>query len=543
MKEQELYEALVKRQIVDDEAIKRYARAAEPKRSVGFVRVLKPVGIALAALLLAFGVTMAIPASRAEVMRWFRPTSAQEYISQPSEEREPNGELDAMIVPGEQSETNVSVGYASEESIWTEIADHLDSVELGDTMFDGRSLYIRMRMDGIAALADIESLTGGNLTKHVIPPEDTPAYFEDYHTPAEFLSGELPFWADTAVFATFTFADGTKIEGGSFVVDDADIRPLMDSLNRDDLIQGNYATPEQFKEINARELAYLKDRTVGVLYTTSLSDYHLVYNYPELCRENRERTLLDLFRDNADENGRTTVTVGMVILEDCGDGPEEIVLDAALGTVTVDLEAYKSLKKAELKPGTEAVFAPEEAVFSLEDWPKDENGVPYCTVTNLPVNLDGLTLKPQEGAYIDALGVQNLRITLAAPKSWDRRILEALNGLELYFDVLINGELIGSLSGLHMERYENGTVTIVIDSITNVPLDLLSEVKTVTLIPKLSHFTAMKVRAEGENGIPGEVISETVFEPGVTYSLGRQPGGWVFETTDYPQYAITFSVK
>ena len=539
MKEKELYEALVKRQIVDDDAIRRYARTAEPKRRVRFARVLKPIGIALAALLLVFGVTMAIPAARAEVMRWFRPTSAQEYLSQPSDEREPNEELDAMIVPAEQSETNVSVGYASEESIWAEIAEHLDSVKFGDAMFDGRSLYIRMRMDGIAALAIVEQLTGGNLTMHVIPPEDTPAYFEDYHTPEEFLSGELPFWTEAVVFTTFTFADGTKIEGGSLAVDDADIRPLVDSLEREDLIHGNYSTPEQFAAINARELAYLRDRTVGALCTTSLSDYPLVYNYPELCRDDPTRSLFDLFRDNADSNGRTTVTVGMMILQDCGDGPDETVLDAALGTVTVDLEVYKSLKKTELQPGEEVVFAPEETVFSLQEWPKDENGVPYAAVTNLPINLDGLTLKPLEGAYIDALGIQNLRITLTAPKSWDCRILKALDGLDLYFDVLINGEPVGSPCGIRMERYGNETVTIVIDSIMDVPLDLLSKVKTVTLIPKLSHFTAIKMYST--DAPEGQQV-ETMLVPGETYTLGRARGGWAAESADYPQYAITFTI-
>lgn len=542
MKEQELYEAIVKRNIIDDAAVKRCARTAESKRRIRLSPVLKPVLAAAAALLLIFGVTMAIPAARAEVIRWFTPTNAQEYVSQPSEQRAPNDALEGLIVPSEQNEANVRVAYALDGSIFAGIAEHLDSAKLGDVLFDGRSLYIQMRMNGIAALASIERSTGGNLTKCVIPPEDTPAYFEDGRTPEEFLSGELPFYTEATSFLTFTFADGTRIEGGSLDVDYADIRPLVESLERDDLIQGDYATPEQLAAINERELAYLRDRTVGALCTTSLADYPLLYSHPELCENNRERTLLDLFLDSADSRGRTTVTVGMVILQDPGDGPEITVLDATLGEITVDLFAYKALKKTELKPGEEAIFSHEETVFSLNEWPKDENGVPNFTVTNLPIDLEGLKLKPLEGAFIDALGIQNLRIALTPPKSWDPRIPADLSGLFLYFDVLINGEPIGSPSGIRMERYASGTVTVVIDSIIDVPLELLSEVKSITLIPRLSHITAMKVRADGENGIPGEIISETVLDPGVTYASNKRTGGWASEYTDYPQYAITFTV-
>lgn len=531
MNEQEAYKTVVKEQIVDDDAILRYARTAQPQNSSAF-RVLKPVAIALAALLVVFGVAMTIPAARAEVMRWFSPTSAQEYLEQSPEEREPNEELDALIVPGGQSDTQVEVLSVAEEDIYSEIAKALETAEFGDTMFDGENLYIRMRVNGLGMLSTIEMMTGGNLTKNIIPPELTPGYFEDYRTPQEFLSGEIPFWADAETFVTYTFADGTQINGGYgvFSVDDTDIRPLLDSLRRDDLDHGTYSTPEQFAAVNERETAYLRDRTVHVSIWTYMK---------ARSSDAYTQTLYDTFRAHADENGRVAVTVGMKILHDLDQEPwTETVLNATLGEVTVDLDAYKSLRKTALKPvGNEAVFAPENVFFSLSDWKSDENGVPYCTYVNQTVDLDGLTIEPLDGAYIDALGIQNLRIKLTPPKSWSRETLAYLNSMDLDFDVLINGEPLGQVDSIRMEAKENGTVLITIGNIGGVPLEQLKDVQTVSLIPTLSYIRSLRIYTEGD---PDGKLTETLLEPGVEYAMGTNCGTWIGETTEYPQYTITF---
>lgn len=527
MKEQEAYKAVVQNQIVDDDKIRRYARTAAPERKRVSFCVWKPVAIALAALVLAFGVTMAIPSARAEVMRWFAPTNAREYFSQDPESREPNKELDTLIVPGESSDTHVEIHEAAEGDIYRTIAEALGSVELGETMYDGEYLYIRMKVNGLGMLAAIEPMTGGNLTGIIVPPEETPGYFEDYHTPPEFLSGEVDFWDQAIVSVIYTFADGTRIEGGSFVTDDVEIRPLLDSLRRDDLDHGTYSTPDQFAEINAREVAYLKDRTISACAMSYMKDTHLS----------------EAFRTHADRNGLVTVTVGMQISHCLSHEPwSETMLDATLGEVTFDLYAYLRLMKTELKPcGRKVTFAPEETIISHTDWEQDESGAMRDTIVNVPVDLGGLTMEPLDGAYIDALGIQNLQILLTPPKGWDRNLLKDLDVLSLDFMVEIDGQRIGHANSVRMTVTESGSVLITIGNINDVPLKMLGTIKNVTLIPTLQHITTMRVYTEDVMGEPGKILSETALEPGVVYREDGHPTSWPAVSTEYPQYAITFT--
>ena len=482
---------------------------------------------------------MAIPSARAEVMRWFAPTSAQEYFTEDPESREPNEALDALIVPGEQSETHVEVHSVAEEDIFSEIAKALESAELGDTMFDGENLYIRMRVNGLGMLPAIEAMTGGNLTKTIVPPELTTGYFEDNKTPPEFLSGEVPFWMDAEIGTQFTFADGTQINGGQIAADYGDIQSLLDSLRRDNLDNGWYSTPEQFAEINKREVEYLRDRTVNACITTGMND-------PYISRENPSHTLLDEFLARADENGRVTVTVSMNVVQDPGDGSAVSVLEATLGEVTVDLAAYRSLEKTALLPdGNEAVFAPEDTFLTVSDWKADETGGMRFSVKNVPVNLDGLTFTPLDGAYIDALGIRNLQIRLTPPKDWTPEMLAHLNVWFLQFEVRIDGKRLGYPNGERMTVQEDGSVLICIDSIDGVPLDELKNIRTVALIPILDHATVKRVREVDTMGEPGVILSEEPLEPNVTYWAEDLPTEWGSEQTEnrYPQYAITVLVN
>ena len=531
MNEQDAYKTVIKNQIVNDDLIKRTARIAAPERTPA-LRILKPVGIALAALLVVFGVTMAIPSARAEVFSWFTPTSTQEYFTQDPAEREPNEQLDTMIVPAEQSDTHPEIHETADDDIFQKIAKALETVELGDTMYDGESLYIRMRMNGIAALPSVEMMTSGNLTKTVIPPELTPGYFEDNRTPEEFLSGEVPLWIEAEMATTFTFADGTTIEGGWAEVDDADIRPLVDSLRKDDLDHGTYSTPEQMATVNERELAYLESRTVNVTSQAYMAGVMIL-------PDGSFSSMYDEFRKRADENGRVTITVGLKVVQDSGDGPFTPAIDATLGEVTVDLEAYQSLKKTALRPGeAEAVFAPEQTYFTSYDWKSDENGVPYVEFMNTAIDLDGMKLKPLDGAYIDARGIQNLRIAVTPPKGWSRQMLEQLTTMFLSFEVRINGQKLGYTNNEFCEVRENGAVTITIGWISGVPLDMLGDVENITLIPYLSYLRCRRVLGEND-----ETLTDIELEPDVPYIDNRESNeSFIGETTEYPQYAITFTV-
>lgn len=534
MKEQQVYETVVRRQIVDDDAIKRYAKAAEPKQKPA-LRVWKPIAIVLGALLAVAGLTASIPQARAEVMRWFAPKSAGEYMAQNPERQEPVRELNTVIVPAERSETNVEIQTVEKDEIWQAVAKGLETAELGDTLFDGENLYIRLQMNGLGMLPSIEEKYGtGNLTKIAIPPELTVNYFEANRTPKEYLTGEATYWMEAEYFVYYVFADGTSCDLGylDMTVDGADIQPLIDSLEEDDLHHGNGCTPEEFAACNERELAYLSDRTIHACITTHLG------KRMDSPFEPREQ-----FESHADENGVVTVTVLARVLQDFGDGKGVTMVQATLGKVTVDLNAYKHLEKTALKADAPKVFAPEQTFYTRWQNRRSRTG-DYVTSVNIPLALDGLTLTALDGAYIDALGIHDLRILMTAPESWNDTILKDSYGLRkfLHFRVLLNGEPNGYFNSINHERQEDGSLLMTFDHFEGVPFDRYQSIETVTLIPTFTHETEMTIYAKCEDGLYSEPISVISLEPEVTYSNKGVFAYWSEEIVEYPQYAITFAV-
>ena len=535
MTEQEFLKTVAHRQIVDDDAIKRYAKTAVTQKRPVPARVWKPVCATLAVLLLLCGIVMTIPSARAEVLRWFAPTSPREYLSQPAEDREPNEALESLIVPAEENNTEIAVQDAEDDAIFREIAENLSSVTLGETLFDGETLYIRMHGNGVSMLASAEVLTGGTLTMSLIAPDDARNFFEDNSVPPQILSGEIPLWVEATVVTTFTFPDGTQLYGDEITVDEGDLRPLIDILRRNGLRNGLNTTQEQHAAINELELAYLSGRTLGATGETLLKEQ-------QLPGESRRPDRYDVFSAHADENGMVTVTVGMEIFRDPGDGSAVSMLRATLGEVTVDLDAYRSLQQTSLIPdGTEAIFASEETFLSIYTLTKDETGRTCYAVTNEPVDLGGMTVKGLDGAEVDALGIRNLRILVTPPASWEARMRESLMMSGLSFDVLINGEPIGYCDGTRVTVLHSGAVLFTIGSVSDVPLALLNEVQTVTLIPRFAFTSHMLQYAADEYGNPGTLLSETPLTPGVPYVESRLTST-TDESTLYPDCAITFTV-
>ena len=106
MNEQEAYREAVRDQIVNNDRILMQAAKPKQKPQVAWRRVLIPI---MTALVVALGLTMAIPSARAEVLRWFAPKNAGEYIASDPEEREPIEELEHMIAKPETSTVDIKV--------------------------------------------------------------------------------------------------------------------------------------------------------------------------------------------------------------------------------------------------------------------------------------------------------------------------------------------------------------------------------------------------------------------------------------------------
>ena len=99
----------------------------------------------------------AIPSARAEVLRWFAPKNAGEYIASDPEEREPIEELEHMIAKPETSTVDIKVNYVADEPYWREIGENF-SMSFGETIYDGEYISILMDFDGLSGYAVAENM-------------------------------------------------------------------------------------------------------------------------------------------------------------------------------------------------------------------------------------------------------------------------------------------------------------------------------------------------------------------------------------------------
>lgn len=528
MNERQAYETVVAHQLVDDDKIKRTARSEPAKRPFA-VRALKPVGIALAALLLVFGVTMAIPAARAEVLSWFRPESAQEYLMEAPEDRETVPELDAMISEPERNRTEIHVNYIADEPYWREIGAQF-AATLGETICDGKTVSIAIDFDGLSGYPLYEQgaaaeIPAGSpmwlLLAEKIEPEMVRHFMEDNADQTPYLSGSVEWWNGPDCKLVATLDDGTLLNYGSLSLACRPVDREFCRAFRKAFGMENYRA-EDVDAIREQVWSHFKANGARAVASIWLSD-------AENMRLDSGKTLADYMGADG------TVTLHLKYLVSIDHGEEvETKLDVDLGTVTVDIDAYKSLTATAFVPGSDKVtFAPEETLLTRRKWLTDENGVPYVTVTNEPVNLSGLSFEPLEGGTVDALGIRDLRVRMTLPEGWTRGI----NPSDLRFIVLVNGERLGSAHAV--QRYQrDGSIVLEIDHVSNVPLDRLNGVKTVTLIPELSHTTGMRFTSAD-----GESYTDRPIEPGVPYTLDPDAACWVGESTEYPQYAIVFNAE
>ena len=148
------------------------------KRSRAAVHLLRVAATAAAAVVVLFVTVMTIPPARAEVLSWFGAAKPESYMTQDPNTRDPNPELDRIIVPvttktptetekpaatgtfapTAESDTDTAprvtdakVLYASEDAIWQRIAENFSAAPL-ETLYDGQSVYISLRMTATGCL-------------------------------------------------------------------------------------------------------------------------------------------------------------------------------------------------------------------------------------------------------------------------------------------------------------------------------------------------------------------------------------------------------
>ena len=546
MKETRFYHKALHMSLLDGKAVKAALDqqiAREPKEAretVGFP--WRRAGMVAAAVLVLLATTiMAIPSTRAEVLSWLGIISRpQDYLTADPSERPSIPALEGMIAEAKPEDTEVKVlpiDRTDSQAVNSEgalkVAELLKKdvrITVGDTLFDGNTAYVSLRLGGTAALPLLETWTGGNRTSIQVDPQRMYDFFEG-GPDKEYLSGEKEmYWGPTTV-VVLELADGSKManmlmnvsETGAFKAHIAALEAK--NFHWDDL------SPEERAEINSMNQAFLEKNEI--IATVEM------YNE----REKLER--------NAGENGEVIAKAWFrVFVEEDYDLPATELLNVEVGTVRFNVTGYKTMetRAVEASPG-QVVWQGDTILTYMELVDKNDHTQPATdwnnalqVFTNCAASLDGMTMEALPGTHGDDLGIYDLDVRITLPDSMQGNARKAWTNLAsmlpIDFKVLIDGQE-GNWyhGGFGLTPNDDGTLTFHIVDIRGLDLETIREIKTVTLIPVLRYVSGFEGPNNAYVELPLNVRTENPKTSDGAY-MGQK-----FQRTEYPQYALTFTLE
>ena len=537
MTEKELYESIVKNRILDDDTIKRAARTAIPKKRGVFDRILKPVIAIPVAAALLLSIALMIPSARAEVFSWFSPASAQDYLSADPGERTPDPELDAMITGPDLAETEIKVNYVADEPYWREIGKNF-SATLGETAYDGQSIYISVNFDGLSGYAMFENMWAAevsagtplpSLLAEKVDPEMVCYYHEDYSDMTPFLSGAMEHWNGPDNFLFLTLEDGTHLwaqaEAVRRPVDDAFRQALTNEFGTDD-----FFTKDAARAFRERAWEHVKENGLRAISNVHMPDPETYRFYPD-----NGKTLAD----SIDEDGFLTLRVNYRVSIDHGED-SETKLDIDLGTVKINMTAYRNAKQRQIEMPDDAVSLSGDVVFGGCGF----DGQRRFRVANYPANLDGVALRVVSPGVVDIFGIHDLKILITMPDDWSEEMKKAFAD-ELSFDIRIDGDLTVN-SGSRSDRNDSDSYTLTLNIVDTIPFERIRSMQTITLTPCIQWYLNAKISKVLPDGSLEPVRIVPIAADGFFDEATLEPGtpvGYDGESRDFPEYAITLYVR
>lgn len=545
MKETRFYHKALHMSLLDGKAVKAALDeqiAREPKEAretVGFP--WRRAGMVAAAVLVLLATTiMAIPSTRAEVLSWLGIiTRPDEYLTADPSERPSIPALEGMIAEAKPEDTEVKVlpiDRTDSQAVNSEgalkVAELLKKdvrITVGDTLFDGNTAYVSLRLGGTAALPLLETWTGGNRTSIQVDPQRMYDFFEG-GPDKEYLSGEKEmYWGPTAV-VVLELADGSKMadmlmnvsETGAFKAHIAALEAK--NFHWDDL------SPEERAEINSMNQAFLEKNEI--IATVEM------YNE----REKLER--------NADENGMVTARAYFkVFVEEDYDLPATELLNVEVGTVRFNVTGYKTMETRAVEASPGQVVWQGDTIFTYMELVDEQDHTKPAAdwnnalqvFTNCSASLDGMTMEALPGAHGDDLGIYDLDVKITLPDSMEGDARKAwtnlVSMLPIDFKILIDGQE-GNWykGGFGLKPNEDGTLTYHIVDIQGLNLETVRDIRTVTLIPVLRHVTGFEGPGGAYVELPLNVRTENPKTSDGAY-MGQK-----FQRMEYPQYALTFTL-
>ena len=546
MKETKFYHKALDIALLDGKAVKAALDeqiAREPKKAretAGFP--WRKAGMVAAAVLVLLATTvMAIPSSRAEVLSWLGIISRpQDYLTADPSERPSIPALEGMIAEAKPEDTEVKVlpiDRTDSQAVNSEgalkVAELLKKdvrITVGDTLFEGNTAYVSLRLGGTAALPLLETWTGGNRTSIQVDPQRMYDFFEG-GPDKEYLSGEKEmYWGPTAV-VVLELADGSKManmlmnvsETGAFKAHIAALEAK--NFHWDDL------SPEERAEINSMNQAFLEKNEI--IATVEM------YNE----REKLER--------NADENGMVTAKAYFkVFVEEDYDLPPTELLNVEVGTVRFNVTGYKTMETRAVEASPGQVVWQGDTIFTYMELVDEQDHTKPAAdwnnalqvFTNCSASLDGMTMEALPDAHGDDLGIYDLDVKITLPDSMEGDARKAwtnlVSMLPIDFKILIDGQE-GNWykGGFGLKPNEDGTLTYHIVDIQGLNLETVRDIRTVTLIPVLRYVTGFAGPGGAYVELPLNVRTENPKTSDGAY-MGQK-----FQRTEYPQYALTFTLE
>ena len=545
MKESKFYHRALDLSLLDGKAVKAAldkeiaGKSAKGRERIGFP--WRKVGMAAAACLLLFITTiMAIPSTRAEVLSWLGIISRpQDYLTAEPSERPAIPALDSMIATAKPEDTQVNVTLIDRDGSRAvnsegalKVADLLNRdvrITLGDTLYDGSTAYVSLRLGGTAALPLLDSWTGGSATLVKVDPQRMYDFFEG-GPGKEFLSGEKElYWRPTSELL-LVFPDGSRMSGFLDQTETDAFKAHWAALEAknfhwDDL------QPEELSEIDRMNQAFLEKNEI-VAYT-------MMAEAPEILEK------------NADESGTVTAKAWFnVFVEEDYDLPPTELLSVEAGTVRFNVTGYKSIENRAVEADQNKVVWQGDTIFTYMELVEEQDHTKPATdwnnalqvFTNCAASLDGMTMEALPGAHADDLGIYDLDVRITLPDSMKGNARAAwtnlVSMLPIDFKILIDGQE-GNWyhGGYGLKPNDDGTLTFHIVDIQGLNLETIKDIQTVTLIPVLRYVTGF----EGPNNafveLPLNVRTENPKTDDGVY-MGQK-----FQRTEYPQYAITFTLR
>ena len=545
MKETRFYHKALHMSLLDGKAVKaaldqQIARAPkEARETVGFP--WRRAGMVAAAVLVLLATTiMAIPSTRAEVLSWLGIiTRPDEYLTTDPSARPSIPVLDSMIEAAQPEDTEVRVNEidrTSSEAVNSEgalkVAELLRKdvkITVGDTLFDGYTAYVSLRLGGTAALPLLDSHTGGGATLVKVDPKRMYDYFEG-GPGEEYLSGKKEmYWRPTCEIV-LELGDGSTLsqflnlaETESYLAYWATLEAK--NFHWDDL------SPAEVAEIDRMNQAFLGQNEI--VASAQIQDY--------------TRTKLER---NADENGIATAKAWFkVFVEEDYDLPATELLNAEIGTIRFNVTGYQSNEPRTVEAGAEKVVWQGDAIVTYTELVDEKDTSKEATDwnhalwvhTNLSMSLDGMTMEALPHAHADDLGIYDLDVQITLPDSVQGNARAAWTKfpawLPLDFKILIDGQTGDWFHGGYgILENADGTLVFRITDIQGLDLETIRDIKAVTLIPVLRYVTGF----EGPNGayveLPLNVRTENPKTSDGVY-MGQK-----FQRTEFPQYALTFTL-